>query len=182
MAALSWMLCEHVFDGRATPVGWAVGAVAGLVAITPACGFIMTWAAWLLGVTVSPVCFFSAKFFKKLGVDDSLDSFAIHAIGGAWGAFWTGLFATSVGNGINSGAFYGVPVQLGWQFAAISLSFSYTFAITTAIILLLKYTIGIRVSEEDELAGLDVSEHGMKPTFAVQVGSEDPSATVPSKV
>jgi len=160
-AAGSWMVVEKLVAGRPTAVGGCAGAVAGLVAITPACGYVMPWAAFIIGVVVSPFCYLAVMIKEKIGFDDTLDAFSIHGIGGVVGAFCTGLFATTAVNDLSFlGAFYGNPDQLAAQCEAIAVAASFSFFGTIAILLLLKYTMGIRVSEEAELAGLDVSEHG----------------------
>jgi len=142
-----------------TAVGASVGAVAGLVAITPACGWVGTYAAFLISLLVSPCCYFSARLKAKYGPDDTLDSFAVHGVGGFFGAVMTGLFAAPSVDTI-SGAFYGNGRQLGVQIAACLVSSSFSFVGTLILMLALKYTVGVRVKEESEEAGLDQSEHG----------------------
>jgi len=159
MATLSWMLCEKIFDSAPTAAGAASGAVAGLVAITPACGYMLPWHAVLLGCYVSPFCYGAVKIKNRLRIDDTLDSFAVHGIGGIVGAFSVGLFAVPQVNGY-TGAFYGNPVQLGYQMAAIVTAATFSFTLTFVILTVMKYTIGIRVTEEVESEGIDFSEHG----------------------
>jgi len=162
-ASLSWMLTEVAVGRAPSATGAAAGAVAGLVAITPACGFIEIWAGLITGFIVSPICYGGVWLKGKIGYDDTLDSFAVHAIGGAVGAICTGLFSTAgVNPGIPNqyGAFYGNGIQLGYQLAAIMTSFTFCFVGTIIIMVILKYTIGIRISEEAEELGIDVSEHG----------------------
>jgi Amt family ammonium transporter len=166
MAAIGWMACEKLSGGSPSPTGAAIGAVAGLVAITPGCGYVDTWAALLFGVFVSPFCFMATKLRAKIGLDDTLDVWAVHGVGGAVGAFMTGLFANYNVNGLTNnngpinGAFFGNPVQLGYQMVAITVSASYSFFGTVIILLALKRVMGIRISDEAESVGIDVSEHG----------------------
>jgi len=136
--------------------------VAGLVAITPACGFVSMWSAVIIGAVTPPVCIGGIWLKGKIGLDDTLDAFAVHGLGGVMGALLTGLFADP-GLNFAVGAFYG---NSGWllayQIAAICTSAVYSFVGTTIIMLVLKYTIGIRVSEDAEKMGIDLSEHGAK--------------------
>jgi len=164
MSTISWMVTERIFAKKITATGASAGAVAGLVAITPASGYIPVWASILVGLFVSPICYGCVKLRALTSVDDTLDSFAIHAVGGAVGAFMTGIFASETVNGY-SGAAFGHSVQLGYQMSAICASASFSFCGTILIMLLLKYTIGIRVDEQTEKEGIDLSEHGAK-TYA----------------
>jgi len=115
----------------------------------------------IFGLVVSPFCYGAAKLKPYIGIDDTLDSFALHGVGGVVGAFMLGLFATKNVNGFD-GAFYDNPPLLGWQMVAIVVAASFSFFSTLLIMLLLKYTVGIRVSEEIEKEGIDISEHGGK--------------------
>jgi len=160
-AAGSWMVVDFIVEKKASAVGGCAGAVAGLVAITPACGFVMPWAAVIIGLLVSPFCILAVKVRERLDFDDTLDAFAVHGIGGVWGAFATGLFATVQVNTLGfNGAFYGNGQLLGFQIAAILVSSCYSFFGTVFILMLLKHTMGIRVTDDAEKAGLDTSEHG----------------------
>ena len=162
VASFSWMVCEKLFDGTPTAAGAASGIVAGLVAITPGCGYVLPWAAVLFGLFVSPFCYAACKLRNKLQIDDTLDSWAVHGIGGMVGAFMTGIFATPDVNAPYTGAIYGRPVMLGYQMAAITVASSFSFTLTLVMLIIMKKTIGIRVSEEVEDEGLDMSEHGGK--------------------
>jgi Amt family ammonium transporter len=160
-AALSWMMTERIFAKKITPSGAAAGIVAGLVAITPAAGFVDVWTSLIFGLVVSPICYGAAKLKGKIGIDDTLDCFALHGVGGIVGAFMTGLFATKNINFAN-GSFYGNPEQVGWQLVGVIVSAAFSFVVSLLIMLGLKYTIGVRVSEDIEKEGIDVSEHGGK--------------------
>ena len=160
-STISWAVTERIFAKKITATGAMAGAVAGLVAITPACGFVDVWAALVIGLVVSPVCYGAAKAKTLIGVDDTLDSFAVHAVGGAVGAFCTGIFASPNVNSF-SGAIYGFPMQLGFQMAAICTAFIYSFVLTYILLEVMKRTIGVRVSDEIEQQGIDLSEHGGK--------------------
>jgi Amt family ammonium transporter len=161
-ASLSWLLTERIVDKTLTATGASAGAVAGLVAITPGCGYVNSWAACIFGIIVSPVCILGAKIKAKYGPDDTLDSFAVHGVGGAVGAFLTGLFANPyLGNSGPPGAFYGYPIRIGYQLTAITVAASYSFFGTLFLLYALKYIFGgLRVSDEAEAMGIDVSEHG----------------------
>jgi len=158
-ASLSWLICDRIGTGGWTATGASIGAVAGLVAITPASGYVLPWAACVIGAVVSPICYLAVMFKNKIGFDDTLDSWAVHGVGGAVGAFCTGLFACPIVSG-QSGAFYGNPQKLGWQCLAIFIAATYSFFGTVIILLGLKVTMGLRISEEEEALGIDVSEHG----------------------
>jgi len=148
-------------DKQFSATGASAGAVAGLVAITPGCGFVSPWASLFFGIVPSIFCFGAVKLKERLGrYDDTLDAFGVHGIGGAVGALLTGLFADPSINPPNTGAFYGNPKLFGLQILAVIVSSSYAFLGTMIILLLLKYTIGIRVDAEAEAVGLDSSMHG----------------------
>ncbi len=160
-AGLSWMLLDWLFNGQATMLGVITGAVAGLVAITPAAGFVDVSGALVIGLLVSIFCFTAVSVIKpKLGYDDSLDAFGVHGIGGIWGALATGLFASKAVNpaGAN-GLFFGNPKQLLIQLVAVLVTVVYTFVVTYLIYKLVDLVIGIRVSEKDENIGLDLTQH-----------------------
>lgn len=161
MAALTWMTMDWLVHKRPTVLGTAVGAVAGLVAITPAAGFVTVPAALLIGFVASIVCFFAVKVKVRVGVDDALDVFAVHGVGGTWGALATGLFATV---GVNSaganGLFYGNPQQLLTQFIAIAVVWIYAAFMTYIILKVVDFVVGTRVPKKEEMLGLDASQHG----------------------
>ena len=160
-AALSWAVLDWVFNGNPTMLGTISGAVAGLVAITPAAGFVGIGGAIVIGLLVSVFCFIAVGFVKhRLGYDDSLDAFGIHGIGGTWGAVATGLFATKLINTAGAdGLFFGNPKQLLIQLVAVLITIAYTFIVTFIIYKLVDAVIGVRVVEEEEAMGLDLAQH-----------------------
>jgi len=159
-AALSWALLDWFINKKPTVVGIATGAVAGLVAITPAAGFVGVGSAIIIGLLVSVFCFFMVSVVKgKLGYDDSLDAFGVHGIGGIWGAIATGLFASPLIQSAYSGAFAGNPKQLGIQLIAIVSTMVYSGVLTAIIFKIVEKTVGIRATEEEETAGLDITQH-----------------------
>jgi Amt family ammonium transporter len=160
-AGLTWALIEWIHNGKPTMFGSATGVVAGLVAITPAAGFVGPLAAIVIGVFVSIFCFLMVAIVKPaLGYDDSLDAFGVHGIGGMWGALATGLFATKLINpdGAN-GLFFGDPKQLLIQAAAVAVTIVYSFVATVVIFKVVDWIVGLRVVEKDEIMGLDLTQH-----------------------
>ncbi|HQP31137.1 MAG TPA: ammonium transporter [Deltaproteobacteria bacterium] len=155
-AALAWILADKIFHGKPTTLGAASGAVAGLVAITPGAGFVGPVASIMIGGAAGFICFLAIMLKEKLGYDDSLDVVAVHGVGGLWGALATGLFA-SIGA---QGLFFGNPKQLGIQAIAAGAAIVYSFTVSSIILLLLKKTTGLRVGNDDEVQGLDLSQHG----------------------
>ncbi|HEY3388122.1 MAG TPA: ammonium transporter [Prolixibacteraceae bacterium] len=159
-AALSWALLDWFINKKPTVVGISTGAVAGLVAITPAAGFVGVGSAIIIGLLVSVFCFFMVSVVKgKLGYDDSLDAFGVHGIGGIWGAIATGLFASPLIQSAYSGAFAGNPKQLGIQLIAIVSTLVYSGVLTAILFKIVEKTLGIRVTEEEEVSGLDITQH-----------------------
>ena len=159
-AALSWALLDWFINKKPTVVGICTGAVAGLVAITPAAGFVDVSGAIVIGILVSVFCFFMVSVVKgKLGYDDSLDAFGVHGIGGIWGALATGLFATPVIQSAYSGAFSGNIHQLWIQLIAVLTTIVYSGVLTAIIFKIVEKTLGIRVSEDEESYGLDLTQH-----------------------
>ena len=160
-AGLSWALIEWIRNGKPTIFGTASGAVAGLVAITPAAGFVSVIPAIIIGIMVSIFCFSAVSIIKpKLGYDDSLDAFGVHCIGGIWGALATGLFASKAVNSAGSnGLFFGNPKQFLVQLIAVLITLFYTFVVTFVIYKLVDFVIGVRVDEKEELMGLDLTQH-----------------------
>lgn len=160
-AALSWMLAEWYTRGKPTVLGAASGAVAGLVAITPASGFVGPMPALVIGLLGGLICFTGIKLKGKFGYDDSLDTVGVHGVGGAWGAIATGLFATLAINpaGAN-GLFYGGFNLIGAQLLSLAVVVIYAFGVTWLILKFLDKTMGLRVSAEDEIDGLDLAQHG----------------------
>lgn len=160
-AALSWILFEWKFRGNPTVLGAVSGAVAGLVAITPAAGFVGPLSAILIGAGAGIFCYIAVAVVKpKLGYDDSLDVLGIHGVGGIWGALATGLFASTLVNpdGAN-GLFFGNPVQLLLQVIGVSVTLAYAFIGTYIVLKVVDIFLGLRVSEEDEVIGLDITQH-----------------------
>jgi Amt family ammonium transporter len=160
-AGLSWALLEWIFNGKPTMFGVATGAVAGLVAITPAAGFVNVISAILIGFGVSALCYFAVSVIKpKLGYDDSLDAFGVHGIGGIWGAIATGLFASKAINAAgNDGLLLGNFALMKAQLIAVLVTIVYSFVVTFVIAKLVDKFIGLRVSEEEENIGLDLTQH-----------------------
>jgi Amt family ammonium transporter len=159
---LAWAFIEWVHRGKPTVLGTVTGAVAGLVAITPAAGYVTVPAALAIGVGAATVCYLGVNFLKpRFGYDDSLDVFGVHGIGGTWGALATGLFATRTVNPAGAdGLFYGNPGQLGTQALGAVAAWGMAIAGTFVILSLIKRFIPLRVSEEDEIGGLDLALHG----------------------
>ena len=160
-AALSWAFLDWIFNGKPTMLGTISGAVAGLVGITPAAGFVGISGAIIIGLLVSVFCFIAVGLIKhKLGYDDSLDAFGIHGIGGIWGALATGLFASKLINPAGSdGLFFGNAGQFMVQLAAAAITAGYTFIVTLIIYKVVDIVIGVRVGEEEETMGLDLAQH-----------------------
>jgi Amt family ammonium transporter len=159
MAAITWCLIELFHHGKATSLGAASGAVAGLVAITPACGYVDVMGALIIGFIVSFLCYAAIQIKVKMGYDDSLDAFGVHGVGGTWGALATGLFALKAINGTD-GWFAGNPAQFFIQLKTVGCTAVYSVLCTVVLFLLVEKTIGLRVSARDEEVGLDLSQHG----------------------
>lgn len=167
-AMLSWMIIEWTKYGKPTLLGSITGIVAGLVAITPAAGFVTPFASIVIGFLASPICFFAISFLKsKLGYDDTLDAFGLHGIGGIWGGIATGLFATSSVNAIVSeeaageGLFYSGDFNLLFvQIIAILACFLLSAVVSYVILKIMGYFVTLRVEENQEENGLDQSLHG----------------------
>jgi Amt family ammonium transporter len=160
-AAVAWAALDWIRTRRPTALGIISGAVAGLVAITPASGYVTPLAAIAIGLLAGLVCYASVMFMKgKLGYDDSLDAFGIHGIGGMLGALCTGLWATLVINpaGAN-GVFHGNPELLLFQFVAVVGSFAYSFGLSFGLLKLVDKVVGLRVSADHESIGLDLTQH-----------------------
>jgi Amt family ammonium transporter len=164
-AALSWMFItwrQH----KPSVLGTVIGAVVGLVAITPAAGYVTPLAAIVIGAIAPPISLLAIKARQKMGLDESLDVWACHGIGGTWGALATGLFASKAVNPAGAdGLFYGNPSQFLIQAAAAAVSIAFAFGMTYALARILKAVVGLRVSRDEEEVGLDISEHG-EPAYA----------------
>lgn len=159
-AALSWMMMDWIFRGKPTCLGAASGAVAGLVAITPASGFVGPMSSIIIGLGAGIICSTACTVKVKLGYDDSLDVVGVHGIGGTWGALATGLFASKAINPAgNNGLFFGNPHQLLVQLIAVAVTWVLAIVGTFIILSILKAIMGLRVSEEEELMGIDLSQH-----------------------
>jgi Amt family ammonium transporter len=160
-AGLTWAMLEWIFSGKPTTLGVATGAVAGLVAITPACGFVSVIPAMLIGLGVSLLCFFMvAKVKPKLGYDDALDAFGVHGMGGMFGALATGLFASAAVNSTGAnGLLLGNAKQMVIQLIAVGATIGYTVLGTAVIYKVVDVLFGMRVEENKELQGLDLAEH-----------------------
>jgi len=160
-AALTWALIDWILNGSPTMLGTISGAVAGLVAITPAAGFVGIGGAIAIGIMVSIFCFTAVSYIKhKFGYDDSLDVFGIHGIGGMWGAIATGIFATKAINAAGTdGLLAGNPKQLLVQLAATATTVIYSLIATYIIYKLVDKVIGVRVTDDDEAIGLDLAQH-----------------------
>jgi Amt family ammonium transporter len=159
-ATLSWVGTEWIVRGKPTTLGAASGAVAGLVAITPAAGFVGPMSAIIIGLVAGIICYLAVLAKPKLGYDDSLDVVGVHCIGGLVGALCTGLFASTLVNpSAANGLFFGNPGQFVTQVIAVVATLVYSFVISYILFKILDATMGLRISTEDEVRGLDISEH-----------------------
>jgi len=164
-AAIGWSIAEWIHNGKPTALGAISGAVAGLVAITPASGFVQPMSALAIGFVAGLFCFFMVFVVKSLfGYDDSLDAFGVHGAGGTLGALLTGLFATRLinpafGKDVPTGAMDGHWGQLVNQFAGVGIAWSISIVGTLALLFVVDKAMGLRVSKEDESEGLDLSQH-----------------------
>ena len=161
MAGLTWITVSWLHKGRPSVLGMAAGAVAGLVAITPASGFVDVSGSIIIGLGAGSICYLAMQLRPRLKVDDALDVWAVHGIGGTWGALATGIFATVTINSAGAnGLLFGNPGQLVTQLIAVGATWVYAAIVTTVIIKVIDLTIGMRVKESDESLGLDRSQHG----------------------
>jgi Amt family ammonium transporter len=160
-ATLGWMFAEWLKTGKPTVLGAISGAVAGLVVITPASGFVTPMSAILMGAIGGVVCFFAATVLKGLlGYDDSLDAFGVHGVGGTLGAILTGAFASAAINSGIAGKFEGGGAQLGRQLIATLVTWVIAVVGCYILLKLVDVIVGLRVSEAEEIEGLDLSQHG----------------------
>jgi ammonium transporter, Amt family len=167
MAALTWMTVSWIHQRRPSAIGGAAGAVAGLVAITPAAGFVDAKAAIIIGAGAGVVCYLAVQLKSRLRVDDALDVWAVHGVGGWWGAIATGIFATvAVNPGGANGLLFGNPAQLGIQLIGLLAATLYAGGATWLILKLVDRLVGLRVPEHDEIRGLDKSQHG-EPAYGI---------------
>jgi len=161
MAALTWVTASWVRHKQPSVIGAAAGAVAGLVGITPAAGFVTPMAAIIIGFLAGLGCFFAVEMVVRGRVDDALDVFGVHGIGGIIGALATGIFATKAVNPAgNDGLLYGNPSLLAVQALAVVVAAGYAALVTWGLLKLIDATMGLRVSEAEEQKGLDASQHG----------------------
>jgi ammonium transporter, Amt family len=168
VAAVTWLFAEWIMKGKPSLLGILSGAIAGLVAITPACGYVGIQGALVIGIVASLICFFAVAYLKNmLGYDDALDAFGVHAVGGFVGAVLTGVFvdpslggAGYVTDGWVGPAFGYDSAQIMIQVKAALIAVVWSAVVSSVILTVLKYTIGLRVTPEQESSGLDVAEHG----------------------
>jgi Amt family ammonium transporter len=159
-AALSWAFVEWIYKGRPTTLGAASGAVAGLVAITPGSGFVGPMPALLIGLGAGIFCYVGVLSKNRFSYDDSLDVVGVHGVGGTWGALATGLFASKAINDAGAdGLFFGNPGLFGIQVLTVVVTWVYAFVVTFILLKILDWTMGLRVTEEEEESGLDLSQH-----------------------
>jgi Amt family ammonium transporter len=160
-AVLSWLTIEWIHRGKPTLLGAASGAVAGLVAITPASGFVGPISALAIGLGAGALCYYGVTVKNVFGFDDSLDAVGVHGVGGIFGAIATGLFASKAINSAGAdGLFFGNPSLLLVQSLSVIVAIVYAFSITWLILKVLDRFMGLRVPQEDEVEGLDLSQHG----------------------
>jgi Amt family ammonium transporter len=161
MAGLTWITVSWLHKGRPSVLGMAAGAVAGLVAITPASGFVDVSGSILIGLGAGVFCYLAMQLRPRLKIDDALDVWAVHGIGGTWGAIATGIFATVAINAAGAnGLLAGNPEQLLKQAVAVGATWLYAGVATFVIVKVIDVTIGMRVKESEESIGLDASQHG----------------------
>jgi len=158
MAAVAWTVAEWLHRGKPTTLGAASGAVAGLVGITPAAGFVGPMAALAIGILAGVVCYFGVTLKTRFGYDDSLDVFGIHGLGGVTGALATGLFARAAIGGAD-GLFFGNATQFGIQLLTVVATAAFSFIVSLILLKIVDAVIGLRVDAEEESAGLDLSQH-----------------------
>ena len=159
-ALLSWLIAEWLVQGKPTTLGAASGAIAGLVAITPGAGFVGSTSAVFIGLVAGALCYFAVLAKSRLGYDDALDVVGVHGVGGLWGALATGLFATTAVNAAGkNGLFFGNPQLLGIQAMDALTTIAYSVVVTFIILKVVDLVIGLRVSEEEEVQGLDLTQH-----------------------
>ncbi|MDO8562831.1 MAG: ammonium transporter, partial [Candidatus Limnocylindria bacterium] len=160
MAALTWLTVSWIHKGAPSVLGAAAGAVAGLVAITPASGYVDVSASIVIGLGAGLICYFAIQVTRRLGVDDALDVFGVHGMGGTFGALATGVFASAAINpAVSGGLLEGNPAQLGIQAIAVAAVIGYSAIMTFVILKVLDLFVGLRVPEAEEVLGLDVSQH-----------------------
>jgi Amt family ammonium transporter len=160
-ATLIWVIIEWLHRGKPTMFGAATGSIAGLATVTPAAGFISPISALIIGLAAGSVCYVALNMKVKLGYDDSLDAFGVHGVGGILGTLATGLFAQTLINPAGSnGLFFGNPGLLVTQIVAVGVSAAYSFVLTVVLLKVIDMVVGLRIDEDDEHKGLDISQHG----------------------
>ena len=159
-ATVTWVLAQYVHHKKFSAVGAACGAVAGLVAITPASGFVTPGAALIIGLVAGALCYSATLLKARLKVDDALDVFAVHGVGGIFGALATGVFATRAINPAGQGLIDGKPEQVLIQFVAVAFTVVFAGGLTFVIAKVIEKVVGLRVSSADEDMGIDLSQHG----------------------
>jgi Amt family ammonium transporter len=180
LAALGWMLAEWIRNGKPTMLGAASGAVAGLVAITPAAGFVTPLAAIVIGFAAGIICYSACLLKPLFGYDDSLDVVGVHGVGGILGAIMTGIFATKTINPAgNDGLLYGNPSLLITQLTAVGITVVFAAVGSAVILLALKAIMGLRVNEEQERMGLDLSQHS-ESAYVLANDYEEVSSSTPA--
>jgi len=182
-AALTWMGMSWLLAGKPSAIGAAAGAVAGLVAITPASGFVQPMEAIAIGAGAGIFCYLAVRLRARSGLDDSLDVVGVHGVGGTWGAFATGIFAVAAVGGVD-GWIEGEADQMLRQLAAIGAVWGYSFTVTIILLKVLDMTLGLRVTEEEERLGLDITQHGergyaFEETSLIAVTATSMSTPVP---
>lgn len=159
--ALSWVVAEWIIREKPTTLGLASGAVAGLGSITPACGFVSMSSALIIGGVAGVICYLAVLSKERLGYDDSLDVVGIHGVGGVWGTLATGLFASKLINPEgNDGLFSGNAALFGTQLVGVLATIVYCGVVTLVLLYIIKAVMGLRVSQDEEEAGVDTSAHG----------------------
>jgi Amt family ammonium transporter len=162
-AALAWMIAEWMYRGKPSALGAASGAVAGLVAITPASGFVGPMSSIWIGIGAGVLCYTAVMLKPLFGYDDALDAVGVHGVGGTWGALATGLFASKAINSAGAdGLFFGNPKQLIIQAMAVLVTWVFVFVGTLIVLAVVAAITGLRVTEEEEQSGLDLSQHDEK--------------------
>ncbi len=159
-AAVSWIIFEWIHRGKPTTLGVASGAVAGLVAITPASGFVGPMSSIIIGFLGGAFCYGGVLLKARLGYDDALDVVGVHGVGGTWGALATGLFAcTEINPAGANGLFFGNPAQLWIQFISVAATMVFAFVMTCIILKFVDAVMGLRISDEEEIRGMDITVH-----------------------
>ena len=174
-AVIGWLVPEVIRHGKPTTIGAATGAVAGLVASTPAAGFVEPWAAIVIGLAAGAVCFLAVDVKSRIGYDDSLDVVGVHLVGGIIGALLTGVLASTAVNELSAGA------TIGKQAVGVAVTMAFSFLATLAILKVIDLLVGLRVPEDDEVTGLDLSQHAeVGYTFQDRGGNPVVTGPIPS--